>query len=106
MLTKAKPWYLSWPAGVPQTLQYQSVPLFQLLRKTAKENPKKIAIAYRDIDITYSELDSLSDKFASALASMGVRKSDRVAIWLPNIPQFIIAYYGILKVGAVVTAIS
>ena len=106
MPPKAKPWDQSWPAGVPQTLQYPSVPLFQLLRKTAIENPKKIAIAYRDTDVTYSELDSLSDKFASALASMGVRKSDRVAIWLPNIPQFIIAYYGILKAGAVVTAIS
>jgi long-chain acyl-CoA synthetase len=51
-------------------------------------------------------LDALSDGFAAALASLHVRKGDRVALYLPNIPQFVIAYYGVLKAGAVVTAIS
>ena len=52
------------------------------------------------------KLDLLSNQFANALVKLGVKKGDRVALFLPNIPQFIIAYFGILKAGAVVTAIS
>ena len=51
-------------------------------------------------------MELLSNQFAHALAKLGVKKGDRVALFLPNIPQFIIAYFGILKAGAVVTAIS
>jgi long-chain acyl-CoA synthetase len=91
---------------VPKTLQYPSVPLQEILRKTAKEHSANVAIAYRDREVTYRELDGLSDKFAQALKSLDVGKGDRAAVYLPNIPQFIIAYYGILKAGAVVTAIS
>ena len=51
-------------------------------------------------------MDSLSNQFAHALAKLGVEKGDRIALFLPNVPQFIIAYFGILKAGAIVTAIS
>jgi long-chain acyl-CoA synthetase len=56
--------------------------------------------------MTYRELDHLSDKFATALAALAVKKGDKVAIFLPNIPQFIISYYGAIRIGAVETAIS
>src|SRR4030067_2355999 len=101
-----KSWFRSWPVEVPRTIQYPAVALHEILEKTAREYPEKAAIAYGDKEIAYTELDMLSGKFASALASLGVKKGDRVALFLPNIPQFIIAYYGILKAGAVVTAIS
>ena len=101
-----KSWFRSWPAEVPRTIQYPAVALHEILEKTAREYPGKAAIAYGDKEIAYTELGVLSGKFASALASLGVKKGDRVAVFLPNIPQFIIAYYGILKAGAVVTAIS
>ncbi|MCW4011016.1 MAG: long-chain fatty acid--CoA ligase [Candidatus Bathyarchaeota archaeon] len=91
---------------MPKSLSYPEVPLFEVLNRTAAAHPKKAAIAYADAEITYAELNSLSDQFASALSRLGVKKGDRVAIYLPNIPQFIIAYYGILKAGAVLTAIS
>jgi long-chain acyl-CoA synthetase len=104
--TEDKPWFRSWPTEVPRTMRYPEVALHEILKKTAREHPTKPAVAYRDCKLTYAELDTLSDKFAASLASLGVRKGDRVAIFLPNIPQFIIAYYGILKAGAVVTAIS
>ena len=106
MPAKDKPWFHSWPVDVPKTLQYPGVPLHEILKKTAREHPEKPALAFRDKEISYAELDTLSDKFASALASLGVKKGDRVALFLPNIPQFVIAYFGILKAGAVVTAIS
>jgi long-chain acyl-CoA synthetase len=101
-----KPWFTSWPSDVPKTIEYPKVPLPDILTKTAMAHPEKTAIAYRDGEIVYRELDMLSDRFASALASLNVNKGDRVALFLPNIPQFIIAYYGVLKAGAVMTAIS
>ena len=101
-----EPWFTNWPADVPKSIEYPQVPLFEILRTTAKKHPEKTAISYFENEISYSELDLLSDKFAVALSKLGVPKGDKVAIFLPNVPQFIIAYFGILKVGAVTTAIS
>jgi long-chain acyl-CoA synthetase len=104
--TENKPWFSSYPQSVPRNLAYPEVPLHEILEKAAKEHPEKTAIAYAEREITYAELNSLSDRFAAALAALGVEKGDRVAVFLPNIPQFGIAYYGALKAGAVLTAIS
>ncbi len=106
MQTENKPWFSSYPKDVPRNLQYPEAPLHAILEKTAKAHPEKAAIAYSETSITYAQLNSLSSRFAAALATLGVQKSDRVAIFLPNIPQFVIAYYGVLKAGAVLTAIS
>jgi long-chain acyl-CoA synthetase len=99
-------WYKFWPAAIPPNLDYPKVPLHELLRDTAKKHPNISAITNFEWEITYAELDLLSDQFAAGLAALGVRKGSRVAVFLPNMPQFIIAYFGILKVGAVLTAIS
>jgi long-chain acyl-CoA synthetase len=101
-----KPWYKFWPEGVPKHIDYPEIPLFQFLRDTAGKYPDKTAIVYFDRKITYKELDTLTDKFATALTDFGVKKGDKVAIFLPNIPTFIMAYYGAIKTGAIVTAIS
>jgi long-chain acyl-CoA synthetase len=101
-----KPWFKSWPEGVPQHIDYPVVPLFEMLRKTAEKYSNHTALVYFDKEITYKELDVASDKFATALSALGVNKGDKVAIFLPNMPQFIIAYYGAIKIGAVATAIS
>jgi len=77
-----------------------------LLRKTAEKHPNHAALVYFDREISYKELDLASDKFATALADLGVKKGDKVAIFLPNTPQFIMAYYGAIKIGVVDTAIS
>jgi long-chain acyl-CoA synthetase len=106
MSTEEKPWFRFWPSDVPKNIEYPAVPLNKILEKTAKEHPERTAITYFEGEITYGELDSLSDQFAAALAKLGVKQGDRVAIFLPNIPQFVIAYFGILKTGAVLTAIS
>jgi long-chain acyl-CoA synthetase len=106
MPAENKPWFSSCPAEVPKSIEYPQIPLHAILTNTAKDNPEKATIAYFENEITYAELDSLSDQFASALAKLGVKKGDRVAVFLPNIPQFVIAYFGSLKAGAVLTAIS
>jgi len=106
MSYKNKPWLKFWSSNVADSIEYPPIPLHEILIRTAKEHPEKVAIAYFDGEITYRELNSLSNQFAAALAASGVKKGDRAAIFLPNIPQFIIAYFGVLKAGAVLTAIS
>ena len=106
MPAENKPRSKFWPSAVPKNIDYPMVPLHELLRKSAKTHPKKTAVAYFEREITYAELDVLSDRFAAALASLGVKKGGKVAVFLPNIPQFIIAYFGVLKAGAIVTTIS
>jgi long-chain acyl-CoA synthetase len=101
-----KPWFKFWPDGVPRNLDYPEASLGDLLKRTAEKYPDKIATVYFDKPITYRELNAASDKFATALDALGVKKGDKVALYLPNIPAFIIAYYGILKIGAIETAIS
>jgi len=105
-LAESKPWHKVWPQDVPKTLLYPEVPLFELLRKSAEKHPDSTAIIYLGKKITYRELDLFSDRFAAALHDLGVKKGDRVAVYLPNIPQYVIGYYGASKVGAVVTAVS
>jgi long-chain acyl-CoA synthetase len=106
MVDASKPWFNAWPAGVPKTIKYPSIPLHGLLQNTAKSNPENTALVYGTHEIIYAQLDLLSNQFANALAELGVKKGDCVAVFLPNIPQFVIAYFGALKAGAVVTAIS
>jgi long-chain acyl-CoA synthetase len=77
-------------------------PLYAVVTESAKKYPKNIGIHYQGRNFTYSELDDLSSRFASALVSLGVKRGDRVAIFLPNTPQFVFAFFGILKAGAVV----
>jgi long-chain acyl-CoA synthetase len=103
---KEKPWLKNWPEDVPQSIQYPEVPLFELLRKTTNLYSRQTAIIFYGRKITYKELNELTDRFATALYSLGVRKGDRVGLFMPNIPQFVIAYYGALKTGAIVTAVS
>jgi long-chain acyl-CoA synthetase len=106
MPPQSKLWFKNWPEEVPKNLSYPKVPLFELLRKAAREHPTQAAIACLNMEISYESLDRLSDQFAAGLSDLGVAEGDRVALYLPNVPQFIIAYYGILKACGVLTAIS
>ena len=93
----------AWPEEWPKSLNYPDIPVHAFLDQTAERVPNRIAIIFGGMELTYGELRELSERFATALAGMGVEKGDRVAIHLPNCPQFAIAYYGALKVGAVFT---
>jgi long-chain acyl-CoA synthetase len=104
--TEDKPWFKNWPSDVPKHLNLPQIPLHAILSQTAKKFPKKTAITHGENKIAYAELDLLSNQFANSLSDLGVEKGDRVAVFLPNIPQFVIAFFGVLKAGAVVTAIN
>jgi len=100
------PWLSSWPKDVPQHIEYPLISLGEILRNSAAASPNQVAISYFGTCITFKQLDGLVDKFGAALQNLGIQKGDRVAIYLPNIPQFVIAYYGALRVGGVVVACS
>ena len=96
-------WAQRWPAGVPRQPHYPfgEIPLTGYLRRWAAAQPDKAALIFYGAVLSYGELDRLSDVFAALLAQHGVRRGDRVAVFLPNCPQFVIAFYGILKLGCV-----
>ena len=98
------PWYKHYPKHVPKSLEYPERNLFENLKISAKKFPENYAVVYKDFPYTYEKLLELSNKFANFLLSFGIKKGDRVALYLPNIPQFVIAYYGALAAGGVVVA--
>jgi len=97
-----RPWLKFYEPSVPSNLQYPPVPLHQLLIESTKKYPNQNAILFYGKGMTYRELDEETNRFAQALLNLGVRKGDRVAVMLPNVPQCVIAYYGALKIGAIV----
>ncbi|MBU2648023.1 AMP-binding protein [bacterium] len=96
----------AWPQFWPKTLDYPELPVFEFLDQTAARVPNRIAIIFGGMELTYRELKDLSDRFASALVDLGIQQGDRVAINLINCPQFAIAYYAVLRIGAVFTPLS
>jgi long-chain acyl-CoA synthetase len=97
-----KPWLASYPPEVPGDYDFPEVPLTRLLDDAAASFPTTTALAFLGTRITYRELKDQVDRFATALAGLGVAKGDRVAIVLPNCPQNVIAFFASLRLGAVV----
>jgi len=103
---KPKPWHKNWPPNMPKTIQYPLTPLHELLEMSAEKHPTHPAIHFMGKTLTYQELSESVDHFAAALDKLGVKQGDRVAIYLPNIPQYIISFYATSKIGAINTAVS
>jgi len=101
-----RPWLKCYDPGVPHTIEYPEIPLFQILTEAAQKYPQSTCTIFKGARITYREMDALTDRLAAGLAAEGVKKGDRVGIFMPNTPQFVIAYFAILKLGAVVVAIN
>ncbi len=98
----SSPWLQYYEDGVPAHLELPDRPLTWLLDKTASRHPNRVAFIYYGSRITYAQFSNLANRFAIGLQRLGVQKGDRVAIALPNIPQFPIAFFGALRAGAVV----
>lgn len=95
------PWLAAYEPEVPHDFAPPDLTLHGLFENTAREYPGNTATIFFGARLTYAQLDDQANRFASALQSLGVRQGDRVAIVLPNCPQFLIALFGALKVGAV-----
>ena len=80
--------------------------LATILRESARSRPDKAALISGAARVTYAELDAASDRFAAGLARRGLVAGDAVALQLPNLPQFVVAYFGILKAGCVAVPVN
>ncbi|MBN6887932.1 long-chain acyl-CoA synthetase [Cytobacillus horneckiae] len=101
-MSEEKPWLKLYPKEIPSELNYPEQTVQEYLVKTAKEFPDKKAIHFMGKEFTYRYLHESALKVAAYLQKIGIEKGDRVAIMLPNTPQSVISYYGILFAGGVV----
>lgn len=96
-----KIWLKSYASGVPAELNFEKINPSDALTRTAERFPNNAALIFQGAKITYRQLDDMVSRFASALAGMGIRPGDKVAVLLPNIPQCVIGIYGSFRAGAV-----
>jgi long-chain acyl-CoA synthetase len=101
-----RPWFKYYDEGVPRTIDYPKVPLYHFMQESARKYPDRPCTLFKGATITYAEMDSLTDRLAAGLADLGVKKGTPVGVFMPNIPQFVIAFYAILKAGGVVVAFN
>ena len=99
---EGRPWLKHYPSYIPPELTTRFANGLEMFLETAKAMPEQAAIYYFDQSMSYSELDNKSTALAAALKERGVTHGDRVALYLQNIPQFLIALYGAWKVGAII----
>jgi long-chain acyl-CoA synthetase len=105
--TLERPWLKAYPPGVPTDIdvsQYAS--LVGLMEESFKKNSSQVAYSFMGKDVTFGETDSLSTAMAAYLQSLGLAKGDRVAIMMPNVPQYPIAVAAILRAGFVVVNVN
>ncbi len=107
MATREQIWRKSWDKGLndldPKLFEVNFV---DSIKPTFNRFPDKIALAFMGTEITFKELDALSNRFADMLIRAGLKKGDVVGINLPNIPEYVIAWLGTLKAGCVVSGVS
>jgi long-chain acyl-CoA synthetase len=103
-MSEHRPWYAHYDEGVPHHIDYPQKPLFHFLEESARKYPDRACTVFKGATITYKEMNEITDALAGALVDLGVKKGDRVGIFMPNTPQFVMAYYAILKAGGVVVA--
>jgi long-chain acyl-CoA synthetase len=103
----AHPWFKNYEPNIRHTLEpYPQTTLADIVHQTATETPERPALWFKGKTISYGELDALSDAFAAALVAMGVKKGDRVALLMPNTPQYVISELGIWKAGGIASSIN
>ncbi len=100
------PWIRFYDKDVPKTLIYPDLTLPDVLNKTVADFPDFVALTFNKQDLTYREVNRKVNAFAHALIDIGIKKGDRVSLLLPNSPTYVIAFYGIMKVGAIVVNLN
>lgn len=101
-----KPWLAHYDQGVPHSIDIPQAPLFYFLEEAARKYPDRACTIFNGAVVSYRKMNALTDSMAAALVEIGVKKGDRVGIFMPNVPQFVIAYFGILKAGGIVVAVN
>ena len=100
-MAQEKIWFKSYAPGVPQKIDFEKMTLPEALKRSAQIYPESTALLFMGKHLSYAELDRLVNRFARALLDLGVKKGDKVAMLLPNLPQTVIAVYAAFRIGAV-----
>ncbi|MDA1330263.1 MAG: long-chain fatty acid--CoA ligase [Chloroflexi bacterium] len=103
---QTKPWLQHYDEGVPHNLDYPEITLVDLLERPAADYPNAPCTLFNGAVISYGEMNAFADRLAAGLARLGIKAGDRVGIFMPNTPQFIMSYFAVLKLGAAVVAIN
>ena len=99
----SRPWLRHYASDTPRDIPLFDAPLYALLDTAAERYPRRPAVIFQNTRITYAALRERAERFAGALRRAGVRPGERVAVMLPNLPQTVEAFWGILKAGAIAT---
>src|SRR5438034_3604753 len=102
----ARPWIVHYDYWVQPHMNYPRRPLGEILKLTASDIPDKAATAFLGATLTWSQIKELRARLATALARFGIAKGDRVGIMLPNCPQYLIAGFAIVRIGAIVVNVN
>ena len=94
-----------WPPLVRKTFEVEK-PVTEYFRDWAVYHPESIALRFYGHDTTYGELNESIDRFANGLVRLGLKKGDRVALYMQNCPQFVISFFGILRAGGIVVSLN
>ena len=97
-----RPWLVHYDPEVPHSCAPVPRPMHSLLQEAAKRWPDRPAVIFQNLTITYARLNHLSGVLAANLRRQGLKRGDRVAVMLPNTPQAVIAYWGVLRAGGTV----
>ncbi|MEJ5378235.1 MAG: AMP-binding protein [bacterium] len=102
----SRPWLQWYPPGVPQEVEIPKESVPELFEKIVRKYGDRTALIFHGRKISYRELGELVNRFATALTDLGLSKGDRVGLYMVNCPQYVIAYFGALRAGGIVTPIS
>src|SRR5882672_5886472 len=106
-MTRETPWLGHYDPGVNATLApYPQRTLLEYVSEWAARDPSHPAILFKGSILSYTQLEQLSNACAAAFAALGIARSDRVALLLPNCPQFVVAELGAWKLGAIVAPLN
>lgn len=101
-----RPWLRNYDAGVPHHLEYPPLRVFDFLDQAAARFPDRVCTDFEGKTITYREMSRLTDRLADGLIQLGLKRGERVGILMPNLPQFVLAFYAVLKAGGIVVALN
>jgi len=102
----AKPWLKNYDLWAPAEINPPNQPLYQILQIASGAYREKPAVAFMGAFINFGEVKNLVDRLATALAKLGVVKGDRVGVMLPNCPQYLISFFAVVRLGAIVVNIN
>jgi len=105
-MTGSKKWTQLYPESVRLRFDISPPTLNHVLENAVSRYPDQLAVVFKDVRWTYAELKEKVDNLASALKGIGIRKGDRVAMMLQNCPEFVAAYYAIMKVGGIAVMLN